>query len=443
MPAKFPQLQFKGNSVLVGVNSGGGDFNQFTSSLTNLGMQITASSAYYGLDEGYMPITQLPTVAESPLTMSGHPIYKPALSYQGTANNEAETTTFANVARQQFGVDGTGVTVGVLSDSVNQFNGGLTESTSTGNLPTSPGVNVLQDGPAGSTDEGRAMLENIYDIAPGAGLAFATADGGDLAFANNIKALANTAKANIIVDDIGYADEPFFQDGIIAQAVNTVTAQGVTYFSSAGNDSNHGYLSTFRTANGTVGSLGSGVFQNFDGTGATQTLQLPITVNVANTQHHLPVRPAVQHAAAGRLAQRGHLAGQLLRPRRRTARSRPRAPTTTPRPRSRSRSSTVPDTGSYTVVDPGGQGPEPQPRRVRPVRPAVRQRPDRLAAVRRGGRHLLSHHRSGITRRRPRSASARSPGGPPAPTWARPRYAPSRSARPARRSSSAIPTGRC
>ena len=29
--------------------------------------------------------------------------------------------------------------------------------------------NVLQDGPAGSTDEGRAMLENIHDIAPGAG----------------------------------------------------------------------------------------------------------------------------------------------------------------------------------------------------------------------------------------------------------------------------------
>ena len=233
LPAKFPLLQFKGNSVFVGVNSGGGDFQQFTSSLTNMGMQITASSAYYGLDEGYMPITQLPTVAQSPLTMSGHPIYKPVLSYQGTANNEAETTTFSNVARQQFGVDGTGVTVGVLSDSVNQFNGGLTGSTSTGNLPTSPGVNVLQDGPAGSTDEGRAMLENIYDIAPGAGLAFATAEGGDLAFANNIKALANTAKANVIVDDIGYLDEPFFQDGTIAQAVNTVTAQGVSYFSSA------------------------------------------------------------------------------------------------------------------------------------------------------------------------------------------------------------------
>ena len=218
--------------------------------------------------------------------MSGHPLLKPEYSFQGSANNEAETATFSNVARQQFNVDGTGVTVGVLSDSVNQYpttGSGIPASVASGDLPSNPPVNVLQDGPAGSTDEGRAMLENIYDIAPGAGLAFATAGGSDLAMADNIKALANTAKSNIIVDDVGFADEPFFQDGIISQAVNTVVGQGVTYFSSARNESNHGYLSNFRGTTGTVGSLGSGTFQNFDGSGLSKTLELPITVNVANT----------------------------------------------------------------------------------------------------------------------------------------------------------------
>ena len=83
---------------------------------------------------------------------------------------------FADVAREQNGVDGTGVTLGVISDSVNQYNGGLSDSESTGNLPTSPPVNVLSDGSAGSTDEGRAMLEDIYDVAPGAHLAFARLD---------------------------------------------------------------------------------------------------------------------------------------------------------------------------------------------------------------------------------------------------------------------------
>ena len=39
-----------------------------------------------------------------------------------------------------------------------------------------------------------------------------------------------------IADDIGYFDEPFFQDGILAQAIDAVEAQGVAYFSAAGND---------------------------------------------------------------------------------------------------------------------------------------------------------------------------------------------------------------
>ena len=105
------------------------------------------------------------------------------------------------------------MTVGVLSDSVNQFAAAWPTRSTTGDLPAN--VNVLQDGPAGSTDEGRAMLENIHDIAPGAGLAFATADGGEVGFANNIRALATAAHAKVIVDDVGYLDEPMFQDGII------------------------------------------------------------------------------------------------------------------------------------------------------------------------------------------------------------------------------------
>ena len=40
----------------------------------------------------------------------------------------------------------------------------------------------------------------------------------------------------MIVDDVTYFEEPFFQDGPVAVAVNEVTAAGVTYFSAAGND---------------------------------------------------------------------------------------------------------------------------------------------------------------------------------------------------------------
>ncbi len=170
LATQFPEFVFKGNMIEAGFQEYGTNFTQFESTLENLGMQVTVSSAYYGEVDGYIPITQLPTAAQAPDVSSGFPIFKPVLHYQGTANNEAETTLFANVARQTYGVDGTGVTVGVLSDSVNQYptaGAGLPESESTGNLPTNPPVNVLQDGAAGGTDEGRAMLENIYDIAPG------------------------------------------------------------------------------------------------------------------------------------------------------------------------------------------------------------------------------------------------------------------------------------
>src|SRR6185312_4021411 len=53
-------------------------------------------------------------------------------------------------------------------------------------------------------------------------------------FAQNILSLRSNG-CQIIVDDVGYFDEPVFQDGIVAQAVNSVTADGAMYFSSAGN----------------------------------------------------------------------------------------------------------------------------------------------------------------------------------------------------------------
>ncbi len=39
----------------------------------------------------------------------------------------------------------------------------------------------------------------------------------------------------MIVDDVSYPDEPMFQDGVVATAIDDVEASGVTYFSSAAN----------------------------------------------------------------------------------------------------------------------------------------------------------------------------------------------------------------
>ncbi|HEY6551156.1 MAG TPA: S8 family serine peptidase [Solirubrobacterales bacterium] len=79
------------------------------------------------------------------------------------------------------------------------------------------------------------MAQIVHDLAPGADLAFASAFGGELSFAENIKKLAAEGAA-VIADDVFYPEEPFFQDGPIAVAINEVVEAGATYFSAAGNN---------------------------------------------------------------------------------------------------------------------------------------------------------------------------------------------------------------
>ena len=148
-----------------------------------------------------------------------------------TVDPEGDSAQRAGLARTTFGVNGTGIKIGVLSDSVD----GLAGEQSAGRLGP---VTVLpgQSGVPG-TGEGTAMLEVVNRLAPGAQLYFATAYPSDAQFATNILALQQ-AGCNVIVDDVKDYEEPPFQDGPIAQAVETVSAAGAFYFSSAANDFN-------------------------------------------------------------------------------------------------------------------------------------------------------------------------------------------------------------
>jgi subtilisin family serine protease len=168
-------------------------------------------------------------------------------------------------ARGDFGLRGKGVKVGVLSDSFNtatqEADGPEPIAThgpqdiKSNDLPGLAGtcsgqqtpVNVLEDDAPieeGETaDEGRAMLQIVHDVAPHASLAFATAFkfNSEELFAQNIERLARPvaeggAGAKVIADDVAYFEEPFFQDGPVADAINKVTGEGVTYLTSAGND---------------------------------------------------------------------------------------------------------------------------------------------------------------------------------------------------------------
>lgn len=162
----------------------------------------------------------------------------------GYAYNAADAAMFTDVVRKRYDIDGSGVTIGVLSDSYNCL-GGEAGDIASGDLPAD--VKVLKEYPFcedGASDEGRAMMQLIHDIAPGAKLMFYTAFVSAVDFAAGIQALAD-AGADIIVDDVGYFAMPMFQEGPIAQSVNEVKARGVSYFSSAGNSARLSYENTF------------------------------------------------------------------------------------------------------------------------------------------------------------------------------------------------------
>ena len=162
----------------------------------------------------------------------------------GSVNSEGDTQLRAATARSTYGVDGSGVKVGVVSDSYDADASAATHAAAdvaSGDLPgagnpcghTTP-VQNLAEGTASDIDEGRAMAQIVHDLAPGAALAVASRGASEEEMASRIRALS-TAGAAVIVDDITFFAEPFFQDGPIAVAVSDVTDAGRTYFSSAAN----------------------------------------------------------------------------------------------------------------------------------------------------------------------------------------------------------------
>ena len=225
--------------------------------LEELGMK--SSSSFGGTVNGLFPISEINKLESCSSLKLVAPEYKPATNV-GAITSQGDEAQGSALARKNFGVDGSGVKIGVLSDSYDAL-GGASLGVANGDLPglgnpngyDTP-VEILLDAPFVASDEGRAMHEIIHDVAPGATHAFHTAFLGQASFADGIIQLGKVG-SHIIVDDVSYFGEPFFQDGIIAQAVDRVTANGVSYFSSAGNAGRASYENRFNEG---------GVYNMFD-----------------------------------------------------------------------------------------------------------------------------------------------------------------------------------
>jgi hypothetical protein len=200
----------------------------------------------------------------------------------GTTVSAGSAQLKVPAARSAFGVDGTGVAIGIISDSYGVNSREASNNVKSGDLPgtgnpcghTTP-VQIVADAGDG-TDEGRAMAQIVHDLAPGAKLLFADAGASQIEMASHVRALRD-AGAQVIVDDIGYLDNTLYQDGYLAAAVDEVVADGVTYLSSAGNQ------------NLTVGGKSVGSYE----TQAFRPTACPSVVGPESTCHDFDPGPGV------------------------------------------------------------------------------------------------------------------------------------------------------
>jgi hypothetical protein len=306
-----------------------GDALQLKSMLINMGLQ---RAAQFSNDvSGWLPVSQLDAVTQQ---VELHSI-RAAMPYtrSGATTTQGDFVMNAPTVRSANSLSGNGVKVGILSDSYDCYavyakngvaasghNGyanenGITttaeQDVTNGDLPSGVVVNEESNttvpytqgsaAPGNNTcaefgtaqlplsDEGRAMMQIVHDVAPGASLAFYPAIFGQADFANGITTMASQG-AKVIADDVGYFEEPFFQDGVISQAITQVKGAGVAYFTAAGNNGAFAYDNptnptaaattplSFNTLNAIGANNAMEKALNFDATGASTVSLLHVTV---------------------------------------------------------------------------------------------------------------------------------------------------------------------
>jgi Subtilase family len=278
-----------------------GDPQQLLQALTALGLQ---RSAVYSNDvSGWLPVANLDAAAARGEVHAMRASLSKARAANTGVPSQGDFVQHSRALRAANALDGTGVTVGVMSDSFdcyqqyktasdpnynyNGFSATAADDVASGDLPPLNKIVVRKEAtctydpntelPQG--DEGRATIQILHDVAPGASFIFNTADNGEAEFAADIGALAD-AHANIIIDDIGYFDEPFFQDGIVAQAIDAVKARGVAYFSAAGNNGSLAYdniAPVFVARSNEPNPVGETLL-NFDTSNNSTATALPVSI---------------------------------------------------------------------------------------------------------------------------------------------------------------------
>ena len=255
--------------------------------LSELGAEVVVKVTSPGMIQAWIPHDKVDVAAALPWVVAVTP---PGYSQPDVGSVETEGVQLhrADDAQSQ-GVNGNGVSVGVISDGV----ANLATAQASGDLPAT--VTNLS---TGSGDEGTAMLEIVHDMAPGALLWFHTTGG---CVAAHIIALNNlvTAGVNIITEDIPFDDQPAFQQGAAANRAEQIAAGGIAVHSSAGNQALRHAARVLAVGTGQGPDGNAGPFNNCGGFSPTNAVDLNPDPAVVDTTFDVTLSAGTPAQPAG------------------------------------------------------------------------------------------------------------------------------------------------
>lgn len=215
------------------------------SELTALGATDVLTSPELGVVQAWIPASKLTAAASLPeitrVTIPRYAVVKRmpspgALPRTGSVDTQGDSILGATLYRQLTGYKGNGISVGVISDGDDH----IASSQSTGDLPLTIWNDPNNAGTFKSSgDEGTAMMEIVYDLAPSVQLGFC----GPQTTADFVTCLDDFAShfgnsSLVIVDDLGFPGIAMFTDGGYATAVKnfSIANPAVRLVTAAGND---------------------------------------------------------------------------------------------------------------------------------------------------------------------------------------------------------------
>ena len=272
--------------------------------LMALGATGIVESPRLAVIQAWIPASQLNAVGELPGVLRvGLPRYAvskqaPSLKPQtraGSVDTEGDRILHASAFRAVTGVTGKGVAVGVISDGDQH----IADSQKTGDLPADiwddPKDAGGSDGfsPASSGDEGTAMMEIVYDLAPGLDQLGFCGPQTTVDFITCLDDFKTNISSNVIVDDLGFPGGAMFSQDTFTSAVESFASDNpnVHLVTATGNDGEGFWEGTWTTAaalpvSTTVNGVSYTEAMNFDTSGGSNPY-LQIDVNQGDVIDYL------------------------------------------------------------------------------------------------------------------------------------------------------------